>query len=290
MGRLDGKVCLVTGGTSGIGRSTVELFVREGAKVMFCGRGEEVGRQIESELGERAAFLRVDVTDEQQVKVLVDAVISKWGQLDCLFNNAGGGVAVPGVEKVTQEHIRATFSLNFDSMAMATKYAVPHLKKQPTAAIINNSSVAGLKAGFGDVLYSAAKAAIDGYTRSAAMELARHGIRMNSIAPGAIATPIFWGGSPGHARGKKLTAEDNRKRQEKVEANIVNNVVPLRIGRSGTGIDIAEAALFLASDAGSWVTGQTWVVDGGMTVFDAPNKGWMADDPPVDPVPRRAKL
>ena len=172
-------------------------------------------------------------------------------------------------------------------MALAIKYAVPYMKKERTSSIINNSSVAAKKAGFGDVLYSAAKAAMDGYGRVAAMELAKHGIRVNSISPGATATPIFWGGSPGNDRGKKLTAEDNAFRQKKVEDNIVKNVVPLRIGRSGTGKDIAYAALFLASDDSEWYTGKDLIVDGGMTTFDAPNKGWMADKNPIDPVPLR---
>ena len=125
--------------------------------------------------------------------------------------------------------------------------------------------------------------------RVAAMELARDGVRVNSISPGATATPIFWGGSPGHVRGKTLSAADNAVRQAKVEKNIVDNVVPLRIGRSGTGYDIATTALFLASDDAQWITGQNIIVDGGMTTFDAPNKGWMADSPPVDPVPNRKR-
>jgi NAD(P)-dependent dehydrogenase (short-subunit alcohol dehydrogenase family) len=119
------------------------------------------------------------------------------------------------------------------------------------------------------------------------MDLAKDGIRVNSISPGATATPIFWSGSPGSQRGSKMSAEDNAIRQAKVEANIVNNVSPLRIGRSGTGYDIATAVLFLASDDSVWYTAQDMVVDGGITVFDAPNKGWMADEPRVDPVPLR---
>ena len=119
------------------------------------------------------------------------------------------------------------------------------------------------------------------------IKLAPHGIRVNAIAPGATATPIFWSGSPGSERGKKLSQEDNDVRQAKVEANIVNNVSPLRIGRSGTGMDIAQTAVFLASDESEWTTAQVFIVDGGITTFDAPNKGWMADVPMVDPVPLR---
>ena len=120
------------------------------------------------------------------------------------------------------------------------------------------------------------------------MELAPSGVRVNSVLPGATATPIFWSGSPGSKRGATLSEQDNAVRQAKVEANILRNVSPLRVGRSGTGADIARTALFLASDESAWMTGQTLVVDGGISTFDAPNKGWMADSPPRDPVPFRA--
>jgi NAD(P)-dependent dehydrogenase (short-subunit alcohol dehydrogenase family) len=229
------------------------------------------------------------VTNENDIKMVVDTTIDRFGELHCLFNNAGGGQGLPNVTKVNREFIENTFRLNFDSMCFGMKYAIPHLKKQETSSIINNSSIAAKKAGFGDALYSAAKAAMDSYGRVAAMELARHGIRVNSVSPGATATPIFWSGSPGSKRGKTLSDEDNAWRQKKVENNIINNVSPLRIGRSGTGADIATAALFLASDDSAWYTGQDMIVDGGITTFDAPNKGWMADETPVDPVPLRSK-
>ena len=287
MGRLDGKVAIITGGTSGIGFETVQLFIKEGASVVFCGRGEEVGKAIAAEQGAKCVFVKADVTNEADIKRVIDTTVEHFGHIHCLFNNAGGGVGVRGVESVSRKNLDATFRLNFDSMALATKMAVPHMKKERTSSIINNSSVAAKKAGFGDVLYSAAKAAMDGYGRAAAMELAKFGIRVNSVSPGATATPIFWGGSPGSARGKTLSEEDNAIRQKKVEDNIVNNVVPLRIGRSGTGYDIATAALFLASDDSEWYTGKDMIVDGGMTTFDAPNKGWMADENAVDPVPLR---
>jgi NAD(P)-dependent dehydrogenase (short-subunit alcohol dehydrogenase family) len=287
MGRLTGKVAIITGGTSGIGRETVELFIKEGARVVFCGRGEEAGQAIAEGCGDNCIFVRADVTQEEDIKMVVDLTIEKFGELHCLFNNAGGGQGLPSVTKVSRDFIDNTFRLNFDSMCFGVKYAVPHLKKQQSSSIINNSSIAAKKAGFGDALYSAAKAAMDSYGRVAAMELARFGIRVNSVSPGATATPIFWSGSPGSKRGKTLSDEDNAFRQKKVENNIINNVSPLRIGRSGTGVDIATAALFLASDDSAWYTGQDMIVDGGITTFDAPNKAWMADENPVDPVPLR---
>ena len=290
-GRLEDKVWVITGGTSGIGLETVRLFVAEGARVVFCGRGAEAGETIAAECGsDRCVFVRADVTDGMQIKAVIDTAVSRWGQLDVLFNNAGGSVAWGGLTGTDAcSETEGFLALNFLSVVAGIQHATPHLKHRRTASIINNSSIAAVRPGFGAAPYAAAKAAIDAYGRSAAMELAPHGVRVNSINPGATATPIFWSGSPGSARGATLTAQDNAVRQAKVEANIVKNVSPLRIGRSGTGKDIAMTALFLASDDSAWMTGQTLVVDGGITTFDAPNKGWMADDPPRDPVPLRSQ-
>mmetsp|Transcript_89645 Transcript_89645/g.254135 ORF Transcript_89645/g.254135 Transcript_89645/m.254135 type:complete len:294 (+) Transcript_89645:77-958(+) len=289
MGRLDGKVAIITGGTSGIGLEAVRLFVKEGARVMFCGRGEEAGRRIAAECGPSARFTHADVTKVGDIAAVVKNTIDAWGQLDILFNNAGGGTGAD-IEAMTPEMIDRAFRLNFASVALMTSAALPHLKERQTSSIINNSSIAAKRAGYGDALYSAAKAAIDGYGRVAAMQLAKHGVRVNSVSPGATATPIFWSGSPGSKRGATLSEADNAKRQKKVEANILQNVSPLRVGRSGTGYDIATAALWLASDESVWYTGQDLIVDGGITTFDWPNKGWMADDTPVDPVPLRGQL
>merc|ERR1740129_1163921 len=200
------------------------LFCKEGVKVMFCGRGEEVGKQIADECGPSAYYMRCDVNVEHDIKVVVDKTVELWGRIDCLFNNAGGGTGPASVTQMSREFIHRAFSLNFDSMALAMRHAVPHMKKQPRSSIINNSSIAAKRAGYGDPLYSAAKAAMDSYGRAAAMELAKDGIRVNSVSPGATATPIFWSGSPGSARGKTLSADDNAARQRKVEQNIVDNV------------------------------------------------------------------
>lgn len=290
MGRLDGKVAVITGGTSGIGLATVKVFVQEGAKVMFCGRGEHVGEQIAQELGENCAFTKCDVTDEAQIKRVIEQTVNKWGKLDILFNNAGGPMGPSHVSKIETGHIEANFNFLFSSVALATKHALPHLTKQQTSSIINNSSIAAKKAGFGDPLYSACKGAIDAFSRVAAMQLAPQGVRVNCVSPGAIATPVFWSGSPGSKRGSTLTVEENARKQKKVEANIVKNAVSLRVGRSGTGWDVAQTVCFLASDESVWMTGQDLTVDAGMTTFDAPNKAWMADEKPKDPVPLRHQL
>eukprot|EP00405_Crypthecodinium_cohnii_P014660 CAMPEP_0206454254 /NCGR_PEP_ID=MMETSP0324_2-20121206/21027_1 /ASSEMBLY_ACC=CAM_ASM_000836 /TAXON_ID=2866 /ORGANISM="Crypthecodinium cohnii, Strain Seligo" /LENGTH=294 /DNA_ID=CAMNT_0053924691 /DNA_START=68 /DNA_END=952 /DNA_ORIENTATION=+ len=285
-GRLEGKVAVITGGTSGIGQSTVERFIAEGARVVFCGRGAEAGKELAASLGPNAIFVQADVTKEGDIKAVIDKAVQEWGRLDILFNNAGGFVNNPSVETITAEAFRKIMTLNVESMALAMKYALPHLKQQQTSAIINNSSIAAKKAGFGNAIYSASKAAMDGYSRAAAQELAKFGVRVNTVSPGAIATPIFWGGSPGNKQGNLDVAKQQEK-MKKVENNIIKNVTPLRVGRSGLGMDIASAVLFLASDDGVWVTGQDIVVDGGLTTFDAPNKGWMADEPAIDPVPKR---
>mmetsp|Transcript_1029 Transcript_1029/g.1102 ORF Transcript_1029/g.1102 Transcript_1029/m.1102 type:complete len:293 (-) Transcript_1029:12-890(-) len=292
MGRLDGKVCVITGGTSGIGKDTVEQFINEGARVLFCGRGEAAGKEIEAQNGKDCVFVKADVMKEEDIKSVINKAIELWGRIDCLFNNAGGGIGKFTLETAETSQLRSNMQLNFESMCLCMKYVIPHMKAQGSGSIISNSSVAAKRPGFGTALYSATKSAMDAYSKVAAMELAKYGIRVNMVSPGAIATPIFWGGSPGSERGKTLTRQDNEARLKKVQQNITDNVTPLRIGRAGGGYDIAMACVYLASDESVWITGQDFVIDGGMSVFDFPNKGWMADEKPVDPVPfrRRSKL
>lgn len=152
-GRLEGKVCVVTGGTSGIGQCTVQRYIEEGAKVLFCGRGEDAGNAIAAELGENCVYMKCDVMEEAEIKAVIEKAVELWGQLDVLFNNAGGGGGLPSVTKVTSEAISRTFALNFDSMCYGIKYAAPHMKKQRTTSIINNTSIAAHRGGFGDALY-----------------------------------------------------------------------------------------------------------------------------------------
>ena len=133
-------------GQSGIGRDTVQRYIEEGAKVLFCGRGEGAGEAIAEQYGENCVFMQADVMVEAEIEAVIEKAVELWGKLDVLFNNAGGGGGLPSVTKVTQQDIHRLFALNFDSMCYGIKYAVPHMKKQRTASIINNTSIAAHRA------------------------------------------------------------------------------------------------------------------------------------------------
>ncbi len=258
--RLENKVALITGGTSGIGAETARLFINEGAKVVISGRSEEKGELLSKELGENSKYLLSDVTKEKDIENSVTETIKEFGKLDILFNNAGGPVGA-GIEKVTQKDIDYGVHLLLSSVILSTKFAIEPMRKSGGGCIINNSSIAGLRYRQGDPLYAALKAAVTHYTRMSGVELGPDNIRVNSISPGAIATPIFWGGSQ---RANTLSEEENEKKLEKLKGNLAK-AVPLN--RSGLAIDIAEAALYLASEAGSFISCQDIVVDGGRTAM-----------------------
>ena len=258
--RLNGKVALITGGTSGIGAETARLFSSEGAKVLIVGRSEEKGQALAEDLGENVIYEMADITKEEDIKGSVKATLKHFNQLDILFNNAGGPAGA-GIENVTQKDIDYGVHLLLASVILGIKYAIEPMKAIGGGCIINNSSVAALRYRQGDPLYAALKAGVTHYTRMAGVELGPHNIRVNSISPGAIATPIFYGGSQ---RANDLTKEENERKMEKLRGNLAN-AVPLK--RSGLPIDIAEAALYLASDAGSFITCQDIIVDGGRTAM-----------------------
>ena len=255
--RLQGRVALITGGTSGIGEATVRLFVAEGAQVVFAGRNAARGQAIAGALGDHAGFVQADVTREEDIAAAIAHTVERYGRLDVLFNNAGG--PTPGeLEDVTEEQFGYAMNLLVGSVVFGMKHAAPVMQAQGRGAIINNASVAALRAHMGEYLYSMAKAAVTHATRMAGMRLGPHGITVNSISPGAIATPIFFGGS-GHA-----STMEAGKRDAKL-AKLTNNLTkanPLR--RSGLPDDIARAALFLAGEDGAFVNCHDLVVDAGM--------------------------
>ena len=257
-GRLGGKVAVITGATSGIGEATARLFAAEGASLVIAGRTVEKGEALARELGERALFRRADVQREPDIAALVDAAVERFGRLDCLFNNAGAS-SRGTLETVTEEDFDYSFKLLVGSVVFGIKHAARVMKPQGSGSIINNASIAAHRTGQGGYLYSGAKAAVSHLTRLAGVELGAHGIRVNAISPGAIATPIFWGGSQ---RANTLSAEENQAKQAKLERNLAR-ATPLP--RSGFADDIAYAALFLASDEGSFVNCHDFVVDGGRT-------------------------
>jgi NAD(P)-dependent dehydrogenase (short-subunit alcohol dehydrogenase family) len=266
-GRLDGKVAVITGGTSGIGEATARRFAAEGARVVIAGRSIERGNALASELGERAFFFRADVMHEAEVAALIDAAVARFGQVDCLFNNAGA--AAPGeIDTITEQQFDHGMKLLVGSVMFGIKHAARVMQSRG-GAIINNSSIAAHRLGQGGALYSAAKAAVSHITRIAGAKLGANGIRVNSISPGAIATPIFWGGS---AKAQTLSAEDNARKLAKLTGNLAR-ATPLP--RSGVADDIAYAALFLASDEGSFINAHDLIVDGGRIAqfFERPQAG-----------------
>lgn len=256
MGQLEGKCAIVTGATSGIGRRTVERFVEEGAKVVFCGRRDALGAELQQALGrERAVFVKADVTQEADVARVVDACLRSFGRVDCLFNNAGGPAPGGGVETIPVEGFDAAMATLVRSVMLGMKHVAPHMVKQRSGSIINNGSVAGVRAGLSSSMtYSAAKAAVVHFSTCAAMQLGESGVRVNCISPGGIATGIF-----GKALG--LTTQAAEASAESIMAGLAK-LQP--IPRAGLPEDIANAAVFLASDAASFVNGHNLLVDGGL--------------------------
>jgi NAD(P)-dependent dehydrogenase (short-subunit alcohol dehydrogenase family) len=254
--RLAGKVAIITGATSGIGEATARCFAAAGAKLLIAGRTKEKGEALARELGEHVMFQAADVMREADIASLVDVAMSRFGRLDCMFNNAGA--SIPGtIDTVTEQELASGLQLLVGSVVFGVKHAARVMKPQGSGCIINNASIAAHRSGQGGIFYSTAKAAVTHFTRLAGVELGPFGIRVNAISPGAIATPIFWGGS---ARANTLSDEENDRKLAKLEANLAR-ATPLP--RTGHAADIAYAALFLASDEGSFINSHDLVVDGG---------------------------
>ncbi len=254
--KLKGNVAIITGGVSGIGKAAVELFIREGATVVVADIDEKGGMQLQEKWDGSCVFVKTDVTNEMDVKALMNFIAAKHGRLDCLFNNAGASGAHGDLEEIETPAFFHTLNLLLGSAFMTMKYAIPIMKKQGSGSIINNASVAGLFAGYAGHAYSTAKGGLVQLTKSAAAELADNGIRVNCICPGGIATPL-WG------RAFDL-AEDDLDSSTLGVIKVLSNAQPIK--RSGMPEDVAKAALWLASDDSSFVTGHSLIVDGGATV------------------------
>jgi NAD(P)-dependent dehydrogenase (short-subunit alcohol dehydrogenase family) len=254
--RLAGKVAVITGGVSGMGLATVHRFVEEGARVVIGDVQDGPGERIAREIGSAVFYQHCDVSRDADVAALVERAVTQYGRLDCMFNNAGFGGY--GGEVVTLDvnspAYRRTIDVLFTGVLSGIRHAAPVMKGQGGGSIINTSSVAGLRGGYSGHIYSAMKAAVINLSKSTALELGPSGIRVNAICPGSIATAIFVG-------SRNMSYE--QKQQFVAEMERGGSTLPMR--RMGRGSDIADTALFLASDESSFITGQAITVDGGLT-------------------------
>lgn len=255
MGRLENQVAVITGAASGIGEGTVRKYVAEGARVIIADIQDERGGALAEELGPSTTYLHTNVAEEAEVARAMAHAVERWGRLDVVFNNAGfGGVSGP-IEDLDMAGYDNTMGVLLRGVFLGAKHAARQMKAQGSGVIINTASVAGLQAGFGPVVYSAAKAAVAHMSRCLAVELAPFGTRVNAICPGVIVTNIFTTGlgMQGAAAEAFLPKVDDA----------LSSWAPM--GRSGQPEDIANAALWLASPEASYVTGQAITVDGGLT-------------------------
>lgn len=251
MQQLAGKVAAITGGASGIGEATARLFAAEGARVVIADMQEERGRALAESLGEAARFVPVEVRQEAEVKAAVDCATETWGRLDCLFNNAGFGGALGPLEEIPADEFDLTFAVLVRGVYLGMKHAIPVMKAQGSGSIINTGSIAGLVAGRGPNVYSAAKAAVIHLSKTTAMEVADWQIRVNAICPGYILTPL----------SANTVGRDDPDVAERHDEYAGQQPIP----RPGLPDDIAQTALYLAGDGSSFVTGQAIAVDGGVT-------------------------
>jgi NAD(P)-dependent dehydrogenase (short-subunit alcohol dehydrogenase family) len=258
MGKLDGRVAMITGAGSGMGRAAARLFAAEGARVLVAEVDPDTGPKVEQEIrdaGGMATFVACDVSLAEQVAAAVEAAVSTFGALHVLYNNAGvwypaRGNYRPGITDapapLLEENIwERTIDVNLKGTYLCCKYGIPAMREAGGGAIINVSSIAALRVGRGaSDAYTAAKGGIMTMTRTLAVEHAQYGIRCNCLFPGAVRTPLLG----------EMTPEQERA-----------TVATIPLGRWGEPEDVAKMALFLASDDSSWITGQFFVVDGGFT-------------------------
>lgn len=249
-GMTEGKIALITGGASGIGRAAAHIFAREGASVMIAdvdaAGGEETVALIEA-LGGDAAFMLCDVSRESDVEALVARTVEHYGRLDCAFNNAGIRGDLMRIAKLTVEDFDRLYGVNQKGAWLCMKHEIRHMLDQGGGAIVNNASTAGLTGVESLSGYAASKHAVVGMTRTVALEYATRDIRVNAVCPGAVKTPMLDGVIREHP---------------KIEQTIIDFQPMRRLGRPE---EIGEAAVWLCSDRASFVTGQALAVDGGLT-------------------------
>ena len=254
--RLLDKVIIITGGTSGIGLEIARSSISLGAEVVISGRRENEGKKIVNSLGKKCRFIKCDVLHEDQIRMLVDKTFRDYGKIDVMFNNAGAPDFVRNIEDISYDKIRHSLDLLLTSVIIGTREVTKIMSKQKYGSIINTASIAGHWGGCGGSVYSAAKAGVIHFSKVTSLELARHNIRVNSISPGAIITEIFGIGQK--LSGEKLSLSDDHLKS----SGAFNDFQPIQ--RAGLPEDIANLAMYLASDESTFVTGQDFVVDGGL--------------------------
>lgn len=264
MGReLAKKIAIITGGASGLGRATAEVFVQEGAKVVIADLNAEKGEETAHALGDDCRFIRTDVAQADQVQAAVDFAVSAFGGLNVMMNNAGiGGKFHDRFINDDLSDYRAVLDSNLLGVMLGSQRAARYMKDHGGGSIINTTSTAAQLAGFGVMAYRSAKAAVTLFSRSIAIDFAEYDIRVNCIAPGQIQTPMTTYAEPG-------MSPEVAARVAKATEPVMDSARPLK--RKGAPADVAQAALFLASDRSQYTTGTTIPVDGGVLAGDPVN-------------------
>jgi dihydroanticapsin dehydrogenase len=249
--RLKDRVCVVTGAGSGIGKATAVRFVEEGALVVLADINEQAVQELQARYPERTAAIRTDVSAPADVKSLIDRTVAQYGRIDVLVSNAG--IEAPStVTEIEPDEWNRVIGINLNSVYLGAKYALPYMIEQGHGAIVNTASQLGLVGYPNFAVYNAAKGGVINLTRNMALDYAKHQIRVNAVCPGPIDTP--------HIERQVASLTDEGK--NKVYQDIAS-LVPM--GRLGKASEIASVILFLASDDASFVTGATYVADGGYT-------------------------